>query len=134
MFNKIIIKNKKGFTLIELIVSVTIIAVLTIVGMVSFSGTNKGARDSRRMADLENIRMSLELYRQGTGDSYPVSSDINDLSILSPNYLKEIPIDPKDDTDYYYYSSDGLTYEIYAIVEDAGSSNISGYIYQVTNP
>lgn len=123
--------KQQGFTLIELIVSVTIIAVLTVVGVVSFSGTNKKARDSRRMADLENIRIALELYRQGTGSSYPASlSSIN----VGTTYIQKIPTDPKYATEYTYQKLTGYTYTLQATVEDAGSSNFPNFIYRVTNP
>lgn len=142
---KIGTSKQQGFTLIELIVSVTIIAVLTIVGTVSFSGTNKSARDSRRMADLENIRIALELYRQGTGSSYP--ADIDQVkAYLIPTYIKEVPKDPKKYE--YTYISTGLAYNLCAQVEDVGSTNtINGDVcgfnigdvgfvgfYKVTNP
>lgn len=134
-------RKNKGFTLIELIVSVTIIAVLTIVGVISFSGTNKKARDSRRTADLENIRIALELYRQGTGSTYPADDQLN---TLIPTYLKKMPQDPKGNI--YTYTSDGYDYSICANVEDIGSTSedisactgevVDGYVgfYMVTNP
>ena len=81
------IKKKNAFTLIELIVSITIIAVLTIVGIVSYGPFNKKARDSRRKTDLEDIRMALELYRQGEG-IYP--ADLNVL--VTTKYLQKIKI------------------------------------------
>ena len=124
-------KNKKGFTLIELIVSITIIAVLTAVGVVSYSGANKRARDSRRMADLEKIRIALELYRQSVGTSYPSSASLK--SNLAPNYIQSFPTDPKTGYDYTY-SSTGYKYTLTATVEDAGSSNVANWGYQVTNP
>jgi prepilin-type N-terminal cleavage/methylation domain-containing protein len=122
-------KNKKnGFTLIELIVSITIIAVLTVAGVLSYSGASKKARDSRRMADLEKIRIALELYRQGTGSSYPVTT-----APLIPTYLQVIPIGPKGES-YTYSRTGNYTYTLRATVEEAGSSNVPGFIYQVTNP
>lgn len=129
-------KNKKGFTLIELIVVVTIIAVLTVVGVVSYSGTSKKARDSRRTADLEKVRIALELYRQGLGSTYPV-----DLNNLTPNYIQILPTGPKGDTYTYSQTGTGYTYNYGAKLEDLGSTNIAAYSgcgstcnYQVTNP
>lgn len=123
-------KNKKnGFTLIELIVSVTIIAVMTVVAVVSYTGAGKRARDSRRMADLEKIRISLELYRQNLGTSYPGTLSV----LVTNNYLQALPKDPKTLVDYTYTPS-GYTYTMRANVEDAGSSNVAGGYYQVTNP
>jgi prepilin-type N-terminal cleavage/methylation domain-containing protein len=123
--------KKSGFTLIELIVSVTIIALLTVVAMVSYTGTNRKARDSRRMADVEKIRMALELYRQGMGSTYP--STLTSLTTNNPPYLQAIPVGPKSDT-YTYNKTGGYTYTLQATVEDAGSSNLPNGIYQVTNP
>jgi prepilin-type N-terminal cleavage/methylation domain-containing protein len=132
-------KNNKGFTLIELIVSITIIAVLTVAGVISYSGASKKARDSRRMADLEKIRIALELYRQGTGTSYPAST-----SSLETTYLQQRPVDPKTSAQYQY-SNSGYTYYLCANVEDVGSTSAvvtscnglpAGYAgyYKVTNP
>jgi len=122
--------NNKGFTLIELIVSITIIAVLTVAGVVSYGGASKKSRDSRRMADLEKIRIALELYRSGTGSSYPATT-----GSLVPNYLQVIPVGPKGES-YTYLRTVGNNYKytIDAIVEDPGSSNVPGFIYRVYSP
>jgi general secretion pathway protein G len=129
MKNKI---KKNGFTLIELIVVVTIIAVLTVVGVISYGGTNKKARDSRRMADLEKIAMALEVYRQDVGSSYPPTADYS--TFLVTEYIQALPKDPKTGLDYTYNRSAPYTYTIRATVEDAGSSNVPGWIYEITNP
>lgn len=121
--------KSKGFTLIELIVVITIIAVLTVVAMVSYTGAGKRARDGRRVSDLEKIRIALEMYRQNVGSSYPAT-----LSTLVPNYIQVLPNDPKGVGVSYVYSHTGYTYTVRATVEDPGSSNVAGGIYQVTNP
>ena len=42
-------KNKKSaFTLIELLVVMTIIMVITVIGMVNYGGANKKSRDAKR--------------------------------------------------------------------------------------
>lgn len=114
--------RQTGFTLIELIVTVTIIAVLTVVGVVSYSGTNKKARDNRRMADLEKIRVALELYRQATGSTYPVDEDS-----LVPTYLQAFPVDPKGNN-YTYLRLSDYKYTITTTLEETGVD------YSVTNP
>lgn len=120
-------KEKQGFTLIELIVSVTIIAVLTVVGIVSFSGSNQKARDSKRMADMENIRMALELYRQSTGSTYPSTNDYEN-GILVPDYIAQIPTDPKGVSYTYTPAANGYTYILEIDLEGTGVG------YSVTNP
>lgn len=122
-------RKNKGFTLIELIVSITIIAVLTVVGVVSYGGASKKARDSRRMADLEKIRIALELYRQGTGSTYPVN--LTSLT-TNPVYLQAIPVGPKGvgvgDTYSYTKTGTGYTYILKTNLEETGVG------YSVTNP
>ena len=54
--------HKKGFTLIELLVVISIIAILSAIGMTVFSGVQKGARDAKRVADLNAIATSLEIF------------------------------------------------------------------------
>lgn len=54
--------NKKAFTLVELIVVVTILAVLSTVWFVAFSGYLEGVRDTNRISQLKNINDGLTLY------------------------------------------------------------------------
>lgn len=62
--------RRKGFTLIELMIVIAIIAVLSIIVVTIFNGLQKGARDARRMADIRAIRNALEIYYQKNG-KYP---------------------------------------------------------------
>lgn len=56
------IKNKKGFTLIELLVVIAIIGLLSSVVLASLNTARAKGRDARRMSDLHNIQLALELY------------------------------------------------------------------------
>lgn len=64
--------QKKGFTLIEILVVSTIIIVVGAIGLVSYSGAQVSARDAQRKQDLENVRTTLLLYRSDKG-YYPVA-------------------------------------------------------------
>jgi prepilin-type N-terminal cleavage/methylation domain-containing protein len=125
-------KNKKGFTLFELLVSISIIAVMTAVAVVSFGGVSKKSRDTKRMADVEKIRLALEAAKQ-IGNVYPVSAGS---TANLTTYLQQWPKDPKTGTYYSYNRLTNYTYEICATVEDLGSTNNStaGCNYKVTNP
>ena len=116
---KTINKNKLGFTLFELLVSISIIAVLTAVAVVSFGGLNKKTRDARRMADLEKIRVALESFKQING-SYPAA--VGNTANLT-GYLDRWPVDPKSNSVYRY--SVGTTYFICATVELLSSTTPS---------
>jgi prepilin-type N-terminal cleavage/methylation domain-containing protein len=55
-------RKKNGFTLIELIIVIAIIAVLSSIGMVMYTGAQKSARDAKRMGDIDEIKKALEQY------------------------------------------------------------------------
>lgn len=128
--------KKSGFTLIELIVSITIIAVMTVVAAVSFTGVGRKSRDARRISDLQKIAMALEMVKQqGTGSSYPATCSASSCVLVTGGFLQFWPVGPKGDT--YTYTRDSTSiykYTIQANVEDAGSSNVVGGIYQLSNP
>lgn len=68
-------KNKiagKGFTLVELLVVVAIIAILATIGLTVFSGAQANARDARRKSDIDAIANALESQRT-PGAAYYVS-------------------------------------------------------------
>jgi prepilin-type N-terminal cleavage/methylation domain-containing protein len=92
---------KKGFTLIELLVVIAIIGVLSAIGLVSFKGANQKARDSRRAADIQEIRSALEMYKtdSSTG-TYPDSLD--DSGLLKYFSNRQIPTDPQSKSAYTY--------------------------------
>jgi len=114
MFN-----NKKGFTLIELLVVIAVIGILSTVVLVSLAGVREDARDSRRMSDLNQINLAMELYNTATG-TYPNTSagGANLLSTIG-DYLAVVPHDPTDSGSYQYTWLAGTTtyYCVYALLE-----------------
>lgn len=64
-------KVSKGFTLIEIMVAIAIVAVLSTIGLVLYSQTQKAGRDSKRKGDVRTIHNALESLKLATG-SYQV--------------------------------------------------------------
>lgn len=127
--------------MVELLVTVTIIILLTSVGIFSYQASNKKARDNKRKADLEQVRAALEMYRSDN-DSYPVGYWTEMITALkSGKYLNEVPQDPKGYSYYYSCCSDG-NYLLCAYFETGGNGNDCGdncgapanCNYQLTNP
>ncbi|MFK7780612.1 MAG: prepilin-type N-terminal cleavage/methylation domain-containing protein, partial [Candidatus Gracilibacteria bacterium] len=50
--------NKKAFTLVELIVVITILAILGTIAFISLQGYSKSSRDSVRISDVSNMKIS----------------------------------------------------------------------------
>lgn len=65
--------NPQGFTLIELMVVIAIIAILSVVGVTLFSNAQKSARDASRRADLDATAKALEVNKTTAG--YQVLAD-----------------------------------------------------------
>jgi general secretion pathway protein G len=101
---------KKGFSLIEILVVVTIISMLASIAAVSYSRFVKQSRDSRRRSDLEQIRAASELYRNFKG-SYPtalVFTGSGQIVDGATKYMTKVPSDPmyaSTPSYTYYYSS-----------------------------
>jgi len=127
----------RGFTLIEVLVAATIIALLTSIGVVSYQAANRQARDAKRKADLEQIRAALQIYRGDCG-RYPMTAELvfgepltsssNPSCPSNITYMQQVPKDPKSPTwNYVYSSSSGTTYVLCAYLESgAVSSNCPG--------
>ena len=55
-------KKKTWFTLVELIVVITIIAILWTIAFISFQNYTKNARDGVRISDINSLKKNLELF------------------------------------------------------------------------
>jgi len=104
--------KQKGFTLIELLVVIAIIGILASVVLVSLNSARKKARDSKRLSDLKQIQLAIELYyddkgyypKEGDGSNGRVGEGAGLDTMLSP-YISAVPNDPlgPGDGSYYYY-------------------------------
>jgi len=102
-------KVNEGFTLIEVLIVVSIVGLLASVVLVGLGGFRAKGQDARRIADLRQTQNALELY-YSKNSNYPVSSV---WSVLSDTLegegigVSKIPADPtrlEDDADAYKYS------------------------------
>lgn len=64
------VNNPQGFTLIELMIVITIIAILSVIGVVVFSGVQRNARDARRRGDIDAIFKALEVNKTTNSQVY----------------------------------------------------------------
>ena len=62
---------KKGFTLIELLVVIAIISMLSAIVLSSVNSARIQARDAKRLADIHQLQVALELYYNDHNGTYP---------------------------------------------------------------
>lgn len=92
-------KFKNGFTLIEVVVVIGIIAILTVIIFPSISNIRAKNRDTERVADISAIQLGLSLYKnQSDTNSYPISLD----ALFDANYVTEDSIIDPNGGDYEY--------------------------------
>ncbi len=89
-------KKLSGFTLIELMVAISIIGFLSVMLISSLSAARFKARDARRLSDISQTQLALQFYYDAKGN-YPAS-----LSLLAPTYFSAVPLDPDGVSVYQY--------------------------------
>ncbi len=127
--------SRFGFTLVELMVVVSVIGILSSIIYASFGGARAASRDDVRKSALKEVQLALERYKaqygvypaQGCG-SYPTyagrgphpawgcSAD-QYITGLMPDFISELPKDPnQEDIDGYgyLYLSTGADYKLIA--------------------
>lgn len=108
------INSLRGFTLIELMIAISIVAIISAVGLVSYSKAQQLGRDARRKSDLQEIAKALQLYYNDNG-RYPCAHwDRSNLGnpwlndgdigvggtcatakpVFNSNYISTLPVDP----------------------------------------
>jgi len=123
----------EGFSLVEILVVVTIIALLASIAAVSYSQFVKQARDAKRKTDIEQIRAAIELYRNfDSVGAYPASLDFSGVGTVedaNATYLSKVPNDPKSSQGYtlYYTSVSPFTdYSLCAYLENGSTTAVGG--------
>ncbi len=66
--------RKRGFTLVEIVVAVGIVAILATAVIGTLQEGRKKARDAERVSDLKQVQLALRLYKDAES-SYPLGHD-----------------------------------------------------------
>lgn len=82
--------GRQGFTLLELLIAITIIGILSTIGTLSYSTAQKKTRDMRRKDDMRLVQQGMEQYYGDNNSAYPATCT------LTATYLPGgMPTDPK---------------------------------------
>jgi prepilin-type N-terminal cleavage/methylation domain-containing protein len=145
-----------GFTLIEILVVITIIGILAGILLFNFQELRKQARDKIRKSDLQSLQLAIETYKVQNG-RYPAEgcsvvgpggttwtgpgpfsgggalpTTCSDYVVgLVPNYIATLPTDPNQEQVAnfgYVYSTDaaGAAYKI-RVSQSIESDNVTSF-------
>lgn len=116
------INNPRGFTLIELMVVVAIIAVLSVIGITIFTNAQRNSRDARRRADIKAISQALETRINTTLNQNCTAVAGSYCPVLAAWFASgAVPVDPSTGAAYTAVPAvAGTTYNVCATLEAGG--------------
>ncbi|HTW45680.1 MAG TPA: type II secretion system protein [Acidobacteriaceae bacterium] len=100
------LKQESGFTLIELVVVMAIIAILASLAVPVFTAQIKKAREAVLQEDLHVMRNAIDAYTMDKGKA-PQSLD----DLVQAGYLRTIPVDPMTHSSDTWVTDTSDTYE-----------------------
>ncbi|MBU0578008.1 type II secretion system GspH family protein, partial [Patescibacteria group bacterium] len=74
--------NKKGFSLVELIITVVIIGVLSVIAYIGINGTGNWFKNEKVKDDLIAISNALENYKRDHFGAYPIQDPGDNANML----------------------------------------------------
>ncbi len=115
-------KTNRGFTLIELLVVIAIIGILSSVVLASLNTARQKSRDARRISDLKQLQLALELYFDASS-TYPATTGW-EAALKGAGVIPAVPTDPLSTVGAYDYTQvgGGTGYCLGAGLEDTSHS------------
>lgn len=131
--------KKSGFTLVELMVVIAIIAILTGIIITNLVASKAKSRDAKRASDLSQIALAVEQYFDRC-DQYPIPHNgvidstlltqgpgvcptNNNVQVTFSNFISKIPTDPSSGASYGYttHGTPPSDYVLYTTFETGNS-------------
>jgi len=125
-------KKSKGFTLIELLVVIAIIGILATIVLVSLNSARQKARDVRRIGDLRQVALALEMYYDDHA-AYPAVTGCTSgnwttmaTAIEGDGYMTQVPDDPTNSGSYIYmYGGTTTDYALKGTLENTSNTALN---------
>jgi general secretion pathway protein G len=82
-------RRQSGFTLVELLIVISLISILAAMGLVQYRNSVQSAKEATLHTDLFRMRDAIDQYYADKG-KYPSGLD----ALVSDGYMRKVPIDP----------------------------------------
>ena len=124
--------NRRGFTIVELAVVITVMGILLVLGVVNLDSAQANARDSERKTDVETIATHLETFYTFGTDGSTTTGSYPSTSIIGQEKTFLRDIDPKSLATPGASSSSltAATNNLQTVTDVSPQSTISQYVYQ----
>jgi prepilin-type N-terminal cleavage/methylation domain-containing protein len=120
-------KRRQGFTLIELMIVIAIIAILAAILIPNFVRSRGESQLAACESNEKNIATSLQIYAADWSGNFPSS-----LSALTPNYIQSVPICPGNGASYVYFPINTTPVTDYALVQGLGTGGSDPHLSFMT--
>lgn len=149
---------KRGFSLVELMIVVAVMAILATVGFFAYNNFQKTARDSKRKADLKAVSTAVQAYYSESGkypvpsgataDSHEAANDVSNGSYLTgvlAKYGGKVPLAPDvtgvtgENKEYQYAydytdaTDNGKTFALCAQLETLPAGSTTAQMWKISS-
>jgi len=118
------IKKNKGFTIIEILIVIALIAILAVILLTRFKTQVYKANDSKRKEHLDKMKISLQEYYSDK-QCFPQELECNQ---YLPPYFNPVPCDPATRESYVYLAQPDTScpqwFKIYSFLQDEADPDI----------
>lgn len=124
---KIVRKQINGFTLVELLVVITIMSILTVITVGQFQQAQKKARDVQRKSNIDSLSKAIQMYYADLG-TLPSEAAMNSLlntglgftDVSGYVYMKVVPMETVNGMPEFCYetNSNGKKYGLFVGLEN----------------
>jgi prepilin-type N-terminal cleavage/methylation domain-containing protein len=132
MLSKKCLFGRNGYTIIELLIVITVIGGLAGLFLTTYPASQRRARDTKRRSDIKQYQAAIEVYAGSHNNLYfvPTSSDIKD-SCTTLNLTGTKCVD--DATNHYQIAATTTSYVVWAQLEQEDDSGNTVYFIACSN-
>lgn len=121
--------NRKGFTIVELLIVIVVIAILATITIVAFNGIQERANETAVRSDVRSLQQKMEIFRVDNG-RYPTT--VAELNSLDSAQVSRNSYQLGRNNLYYCVMNDGSNFSIGAVLKDPKGEGMQGVVPGLT--